>query len=101
MILTSNKEGDAVPEQTPAGPDWVDQFEKLMNAFGTRGGAIMVLLLSNTALLCVIVHMLHHGETSGALAVTISTIFGNFTGALLMVLTGKDKDKPNGNGAGK
>ena len=71
-------------------------WSRFLDSLATRGGAIFLLFVADASLTTVILHMIHHGETNGAMAVTISTIFGNFSGALLMVLTGQDKKQTNG-----
>lgn len=73
---------------------WSDFCDTL----NTRGGTIALLFFFTVALGMMVLHAEHQGYT-GQVEAVFTTTFANFTGALLLALT--QKDKTNGNGGSK
>jgi len=73
---------------------WQDFAETL----NSRGGTIALLFVATLLLGLAVMHVMHHGDDGQAAAILIGT-FSNFTGALLLALTGRDKPS-NGSGNG-
>lgn len=59
-----------------------------LNLLATRGGAIFLLLVINGVGIGIAVFLILKGLYVTALAATISTVLGNYNGALLMALKG-------------
>jgi FtsH-binding integral membrane protein len=77
----------------------VDAWSGFSDSLNTRGGTIALLFVSNVGLAFGVVHIMHHGDTSQAASVIVST-FASFNGALLIALTSKDKINGAGNVTG-
>ncbi len=71
------------------------KFQGFLDALATKGGNILLLLVSNVVLLVLVVWLHRKGFDQGALAVALTQTLGNFSGALLMALTGKDRTVNN------
>jgi hypothetical protein len=61
-------------------------WRDLVDSVASRGGSIIILLLSTLTLGVMLVHVMHHGDT-GESASLIRNSFAGFSGALLMALT--------------
>src|SRR6202044_2943480 len=83
--------------QGVAMPSW----QKFLDSLSTKGGNLFVLLICFAGLLCLLMHVLHHGDTGNITMVVVAT-FSGFSGALMATLTGKDSKEqsehvPGGN----
>ena len=76
----------------------MNNWRNLIDSIASRGGSILILLLSTIVMGIMLVHIMHHGD-SGESASLIRNSFAAFSGALLMALT--TTAKANGkNGSG-
>jgi len=66
---------------------WWNDFTESLN---TRGGTVALLFVATCLLGLATVHVMHHGDAGQGAAVLVAT-FSNFTGALLLALTQKEK----------
>jgi hypothetical protein len=76
-------------------PSW----QKFLDSLSTKGGNLFVLLICFTGLLCLLMHVLHHGDTGNITMVVVAT-FSGFSGALMATLTGKDSKEQSEHAAG-
>jgi len=58
---------------------------KFLDSLSSRGGAILLLIMTSSALGVGVIHVLHHGD-SGEGASLIRSTFAGFVGALLLAL---------------
>jgi hypothetical protein len=79
----------------------MNRWEFFLASLATRGGNIFLLLLICSGLSGMVYHVLHHVETSPAVSSVILATFSNFTGALMMALTGSNSKQRNGDTNGK
>jgi hypothetical protein len=76
----------------------MNTWRNLVDSVATRGGSILILLLSTLIMGVLLIHIMHHGDT-GESASLLRNSFAGFSGALLMALT--TSAKANGkNGSG-
>lgn len=73
-------------------------WHSFLDSLATRGGNIFCLIVINVALAMLVYHVLHHNEVGAATATVILSTFSNFTGALMMALTGGSSKQRNGDG---
>jgi hypothetical protein len=64
------------------------RWNAFLTSLSTRGGAIFLLMMINAVGVGVTVLLIFKGYFVTALAATISTVLGNYNGALLMALKG-------------
>jgi hypothetical protein len=64
-------------------------WQKFLDSLSTKGGNLFVLLVCFAGLLCLLMHVLHHGDSGNVSMVVVAT-FSGFSGALMATLTGKD-----------
>lgn len=76
-------------------PSW----QKFLDSLSTKGGNLFVLLICFTGLLCLLMHVLHHGDTGNITMVVVAT-FSGFSGALMATLTGKDSKEQSEHATG-
>jgi hypothetical protein len=77
--------------------NWIiSAWNEFTDSLNTRGGTIALLFVSCVGLFFGVMHVMHHGDNGQGASVIVST-FSGFTGALLVALTGKDRQQ-NGNG---
>jgi hypothetical protein len=77
----------------------VPSWQKFLDSLSTKGGNLFVLLICFTGLLCLLMHVLHHGDTGNITMVVVAT-FSGFSGALMATLTGKDSKEQSEHAAG-
>jgi hypothetical protein len=63
----------------------MNSWKNFLDSLGTRGGAILLLLLCSILLGSGVMHVLHHGDLGDAASLIRST-FAGFVGALLLAL---------------
>jgi hypothetical protein len=76
-------------------PSW----QKFLDSLSTKGGNLFVLLICFAGLLCLLMHVLHHGDSGNITMVVVAT-FSGFSGALMATLTGKDSKEQSEHAAG-
>jgi hypothetical protein len=77
----------------------VSSWQKFLDSLSTKGGNLLVLLLCFTGLLCLLMHVLHHGDSGNITMVVVAT-FSGFSGALMATLTGKDSKEQSEHASG-
>jgi hypothetical protein len=81
-------------------------WNKFLDSLNTPGGKLLILAFFVASLFVLVIHVLHHAD-SGQVTTVILATFSNFSGALLISLTGHQTPaKPdtlplNGGGNGK
>jgi len=76
-------------------PSW----QKFLDSLSTKGGNLFVLLICFAGLLCLLMHVLHHGDSGNITMVVVAT-FSGFSGALMATLTGKDSKEQSEHATG-
>ena len=69
----------------------MSRWQNFLNSLSTRGGAIFLLTVIFGTGVCVIIHLIHHGEAGGQLAAQLVGTFSGFSGALLLALKGSSE----------
>ena len=66
-------------------------WNDFLTSLSTRGGAILILSLLCTAIVALMLHLVHHNELGNQFGTTIVTTFASFSGALLLALKGSSE----------
>ena len=71
----------------------MQKWQAFLTSISTPGGNLFVLCIFVSALLALVLHILHHGDNGQVTTVILST-FSGFSGALLQGLRGRTSDVP-------
>jgi hypothetical protein len=71
----------------------INAWNKFLDSLSSPGGKLLILALFVASLFVLVIHVLHHAD-SGQVTTVILATFSNFSGALLISLTGHSKPDP-------
>ena len=66
-------------------------WQGFLDSLATKGGNILLLVLGNVVLVSLVIWLHLAGFDKSSMTIAISQTLGNFSGALLMSLTGKER----------
>ena len=68
------------------------KWQYFLNSLATVGGNLFVLFICFVGMLGLVLYTLHDANSNVQIVATLTTTFGNFSGALLLCLKGRSTD---------